>query len=702
MVQRDTSIDKKPILSMALPSSGDSIKGQDAQLVLEAYKGYPSETTSQNDSKDQPNESTSAHEIRRSTVAEAPDSLAERTNQPLLSSDSPLNLSQTVDGDEVFGDTLILDSSPILEESLNQSQSEDIKIDARHTLIALPLQEIPAKDGQSLSNVVPQGTESPIDTQLMSGDQVAATGAETASPKVIRVSRFWRKSPSSISLQFDLPSAKDVLEQMLKAIVKFMILGGIFFSMLHPKTNSNIKHIVNILVDVDGLSLIIALSTIRDNPKNFISCTHFLDEIRHSKGTKWKFLEKVRKFEILINKEYSSRGLERRVSREDLMRILSTLGTLEGCLLVCALSSISRTPEQIALCEVFVEICSMASEHASNQAISARVQQTAYTPEKEVVAKVFGSQIGSSILNLLRTRYDHMDVLLLRMLLMDDKLEKKKDILERFLKDQKFSDNEFICGSDVPMTVEALVSDFGRGLIREICVPKNTDLENLKPRSLSQRFKAAEDVCPAAYDLFMRSLKNSQTSHQSVSPISRAGLNSRKQKITDLNHLMKDEILEQISQELTRIGKSILNTEDSAEYFENVSETLRNMSMEFDNGVDSFHLHLSNFMEQLSKAYKDQNIELPDRLDYAKIKESALQCVNSFEYHIAHLESLHPQIDGTWSSIKEILSSLKIFYSIVRGALENYLREGQESVRLMAGGILFVEQRRTMMGVYIK
>ncbi|WPK24503.1 hypothetical protein PUMCH_001777 [Australozyma saopauloensis] len=689
---------------MALRSSRDSIKDQDAQLVLEAYERYPSETTSQNESKDQPNESTSAHETRRSTVAEAPDSLAQSRNQPSLSSDSPLNLNQTVDGEKKFDDILILDSSPMLEEFLNQSQSEDIKIDARHILVTLPLQEILAEGGQSLSNVVPQRTETSINTQRVSGDQVAATGAETATLENTSVAT--KLASSTISLQFDLASAKIVLRKLLKAIIKFMQLKVSRFSKLNQKRKTRINNIVNILVGVDGLSLIRALTTIRDTHEDSPSYILFFDFISHSKKEDWRLWPTVRKFEMLLNEEHSFRGLERRVSREDLMRILSTLGTLEGCLLVCALSSKSKTPEQIALCKVFVEICSMASEHASNQAIPAQIQQAASTSEKEVVAKVFGSQIGSSILSRLEGRNDHSDVLLLRMLLMDDKLKMKKNILESFLKDQQFSHNKFICGSDVPMTVEALVSDFGRGLIRETCVSKITDLESLKPKSLKLRFIKAQDEDPCAYLFFLKSLKSSQNDYrgdyQAISPISRAGLNSRKQKISDLIHNNKDELLKQINQQLTRIGGSRFNREVLDKYFENVSETLRNMSMEFDNGVDSFHLHLSNFMDQLSKAYKDQNIELPDRLDYAKIKESALQCVNSFEYHIAHLESLHPQIDSTWKSIERVVSCLKVYYFYTRGTLINYLCEGQESVRLMAGGILFVEQRRTMMGVFIK
>ncbi|WPK24504.1 hypothetical protein PUMCH_001778 [Australozyma saopauloensis] len=667
---------------MALRSFKDSIKDQDAQLVLEAYKRYPSETTSQNESKDQHNESTPAHKTRRSTEAEAPDSLAQSTNQSSLSSDTPLNLSQTVDGDEVFGDILILDSSPMSEKLLNQSQSEDLEIDARHTLIALPFQEILPKDGQSLNNVVPQGTESPIDTQLMSGNKLAAPKDKTASPKVTRVSRFWRKSPSLMSLQFNLSSAKDVLEKMLKAIVNFMKpKNEKLLDKIHLKEKSHIKHIVNVLLTIDGLNLIRALNTI-DLIASF-SYVRCLDSIHKSSGSGWKDLPMVQKFEKFINTEYTSLGIVKRVSRRDLMRILGSLGTREGYFLVCALSFEFKTPEQTALVEVFVEICAMVLKHASNQAIPAQDQQNASTSEKEVVAKVFGSQIGSSILNLLKDRYTHEDVMLLRVLLTNGDQKVKKNILAGFLGYHSFPTRKLICESDIPMTVQALVSEFGRGLIREICVPKNTKLEGLQPISLIAKFKSAESKCLHLYSFFEASSDKSQIDYRTIFRIPRTDLNRRKEKISDFNRTIMDMYLRRINHQFAKIGGSCFNSEDSAKVLDNVSETLRNISLEIDDGIELFHPRLSNCMYLLGKACGDHKIELLDRLHHAEI--IALQCVNSFEYHIARLESRPPQIDSTCNSFEEILSSLNLFYSFMRVSLENYLREEQESARLMAG-----------------
>ncbi|WPK24502.1 hypothetical protein PUMCH_001776 [Australozyma saopauloensis] len=701
------SEDIRPILSVALPSSRDSINSLDTQLLVEALKIDPVEITRRAfdiyvDYKDQLDDNISGHDESSSTVGDVPDRIARDPNQSSPNSDSPPNLSRTVNEDEILEEFIILDTPILLEAHLNQFQSEGLELDANQILITLPLQEILAEGGQSLINVLPEETESSTDTQQVSGDRLTATADETTTPKVTRTSRFLRRSANStISLQFDRSSAKDVLEKMLKAIVNFMKpKNEKLLDKIHLKDKSHINHIVNVLLTIDGLYLIRALNTI-DLIASF-SYVRFLDSIHKSSGTGWKDLPMVQKFEKFINTEYTSLGIERRVSRRDLMRILGSLGTREGYFLVCALSFEFKTPEQTALVEVFVEICSMVPQHALNQAIPAQIQQNASTPEKEVVAKVFGSQIGSSILKFLKSRYYHGDVLLLRTVLMDGNLKVKKRMLANFLESQEFPKKKFIRDNDIPMTVQVLVSHFGRGLIREICVPKDTDLKTLEPKSLVLKATSGESDWLLFHAYLKESPESRQKKYQGVSLISRAGLNRKKEEISDLNHTNKDRFLKRIILRFTEKDGSSFSSEDSTKVQNHISETLGNISSEIDNAIEKFHLCLSKFMTLLSEAYKDHKIELPDRLDHAEIKESAFQCVNSFEYHVANFENLPPQIDSSCNAIKEILSSLNMFYSFIKLALGDYLRDGQECVRLMAGGILFVEQRRTMMGVFIE
>lgn len=171
---------------LKIASANDGKQDTDPQLVLEAWTRYPIEMTeyarellNQNDCKNQSDESNSAHEIWRST-GEAPDTLARDTNPSTPNSDSPPKPWHIINGVEMFDDFLILDWSPALQKLIDESPEGDIEIDARNILITLPLLEMLAERVQSLSNDLPRQTEPFFDTQLLSDEEFAATGDETA------------------------------------------------------------------------------------------------------------------------------------------------------------------------------------------------------------------------------------------------------------------------------------------------------------------------------------------------------------------------------------------------------------------------------------------------------------------------------------------------------------------------------------------